>query len=631
MLDALRRGAGNWLSKILLVLLIFAFAIWGIADVFRGYSASAVAKVGKKEISIEEFQQAYQTEIDLVSRQVGRRLTAEQARMFGLDQQTLSRLIGTAALDTQVKELGLAIPAMTIAADIRTNPAFQDVGGKFSKAAFDGYLRQLGMSEARYITVRKAEDARDLVTEAITAPAAVSKAMIDLVHRYRDEKRVVEFTTIDPAKVVKVPSPDEAALRKYYDENKRQFVQPEQRKLALLLLTRDEVKAKLAISDDEIKRAYEDNTERFNVPESRRIYQVSFPNKAAAEKAAEELSKAANFVDAAKALGFKESDIDLGIVQKASMIDKKIAEAAFALKKGEVSKPVEGQFTTVILKIEDVTPGKTRTLDDVKVQVKDELSERRATSEMTSIHDKIEDERSAGKSLKEAAEKFGVNFREIAAIDRAGRGPDEKPALEHPDAARIVNAGFTNAPGNYNDAVDLSDGGYAWIDVLAVTPEKELEFDAVKEKVKAAYIEAETRRELTNVAARFVERLTKGEAMDVVAKEFEGKVEKTAGILRQASVPGLTEQALQLAFTLPKNGATSSPAADGKSRVLFRVVEIVPAADATKEQAEALKATMVRQMQSDAITAYVGGLQTRYGVSVNEAALRQALGQGSQQ
>ena len=39
------------------------------------------------------------------------------------------------------------------------------------------------------------------------------------------------------------------------------------------------------------------------------------------------LAKAANFVEAAKALGFKETDIDLGVVQKSAMIDKKIAEA----------------------------------------------------------------------------------------------------------------------------------------------------------------------------------------------------------------------------------------------------------------------------------------------------------------
>ena len=37
MLDAMRRGAVNWLAKVLLGLLIVAFALWGVADVFRNY------------------------------------------------------------------------------------------------------------------------------------------------------------------------------------------------------------------------------------------------------------------------------------------------------------------------------------------------------------------------------------------------------------------------------------------------------------------------------------------------------------------------------------------------------------------------------------------------------------------
>ena len=36
-------------------------------------------------------------------------------------------------------------------------------------------------------------------------------------------------------------------------------------------------------------------------------------------------------------------------------------------------------------------------------------------------------------------------------------------------------------------------------------------------------------------------------------------------------------------------------------------------------------------MQNDVLAEYVAGLQARYGVSVNEAALKQALGAGGEQ
>jgi len=59
MLDAMRRGALNWLSKILLALLVVAFAVWGVADVFRGYGRGTLARIGNTEISVDEYRQAY--------------------------------------------------------------------------------------------------------------------------------------------------------------------------------------------------------------------------------------------------------------------------------------------------------------------------------------------------------------------------------------------------------------------------------------------------------------------------------------------------------------------------------------------------------------------------------------------
>ena len=136
---------------------------------------------------------------------------------------------------------------------------------------------------------------------------------------------------------------------------------PELRKINVLLLTRADVKARLPVSEEEIKAAYEQDKEKFNIPEKRRVLQLSFPDKAAAEKAYAELAKATNFVEAAAKLGFKESDIDLGLLTRKDMIDPKIADAAFALKKDELSKPVEGQFAIVLVRVGEIVPGKQRT------------------------------------------------------------------------------------------------------------------------------------------------------------------------------------------------------------------------------------------------------------------------------
>src|SRR5262245_61299258 len=55
MLRGIRTASSGWLGKTIMAtvmgVLIFSFAIWGVADVFKGFGQSTVASVGKSEIS----------------------------------------------------------------------------------------------------------------------------------------------------------------------------------------------------------------------------------------------------------------------------------------------------------------------------------------------------------------------------------------------------------------------------------------------------------------------------------------------------------------------------------------------------------------------------------------------------
>ena len=627
MLDTLRRGATSKIAAIILFLpLIVAFAFWGIGPEWSSNRSTYLAKVGDQRIYPEEFQRAYQNELEQISRQAGRRITADQARYFGLDQRVLARLAGTAALDHEVRGLGLTLSSKSIAEDVRTDPNFAELNGKFSKERFDNILRQNNLSEAGYFAIRKRDDVREQLTDSLLAGIDPPKAYIDVLHKYREETRVIEHVALDPAKVVKLAEPDDAKLKEFYEANKKQFVAPETRKIGLLALTRETVKAKIAVTDDDIKDTFEKAKERFNIPEKRHVLQMVFPDKAAADKAVPELQKAKNFVEAAVKLGAKETDLDLGTLTKKQMIDSKIADAAFALKKDEVSGALEGTFTTVVVKVTEIVPGKQKTLVEVTPEVKDLLQTQRASSEMQSIVTQIEDERSAGKALSEAGQKAGLEYKEIVSIDRAGKGPDGKPAITLQDAPQLAAAAFAGTVGIDADPVDLSDGGSAWVSVLAITPEKERPFDEVRVDVKTAWAEAETRKELGTVAAKFVERAIKGEVFAALAAEAGMKPENTGAINRATSPPGLTASAVQQAFTLPLNAASSALAADGKNRVLFKVTTINLPEAPSKEQADKLKGELTRTMQSDTLNTFVSGLQQRAGLNVNNAMLQQVLG-----
>src|SRR5262249_41373652 len=171
-----------------------------------------------------------------------------------------------------------------------------------------------------------------------------------------------------------------------------------------------------------------------------------------------------------------------------------------------------------------------------------------------------------------------------------------------------------------------ADGGFAWVDVLSVTPEKQRPFLDVQAEAKNGVMEEERRKEITALAGKLTERVKKGETMEAIAKEVGGKVERTQPLTRTATPPGLSQNAIQQAFALPKGGATSSPTQDGKARTILRVADVVAAPPPTAEQAERLRSELSRELQSDVLAEYLSGLQTRYGLSVNNEAIKQALG-----
>src|SRR6476469_5667214 len=94
MMEGLRKAGQSWLGRIVVTImygfLILSFAIWGIGDMLRQTGRQVVAKVGSTEISAVAFRDAYQTELQSLSRRARRPITNEEARAYGLDRQVLN-------------------------------------------------------------------------------------------------------------------------------------------------------------------------------------------------------------------------------------------------------------------------------------------------------------------------------------------------------------------------------------------------------------------------------------------------------------------------------------------------------------------------------------------------------------
>ena len=147
-----------------------------------------------------------------------------------------------------------------------------------------------------------------------------------------------------PAQAGDIPQPTPEELGKYFEERKVVFRAPEYRKVTLLSMTPADLAKPDAVSRrrrQELLRPAQSELRHARTPRTAPD-RVSEAEDAAAAR--ERIAKGASFDDIAKERGLKASDTDLGMVAKADIIDPAVADAAFALKPGEVSAPVKGQF-----------------------------------------------------------------------------------------------------------------------------------------------------------------------------------------------------------------------------------------------------------------------------------------------
>ncbi len=182
-------------------------------------------------------------------------------------------------------------------------------------------------------------------------------------------------------------------------------------------------------------------TPRYITPERRHIQQMVFPNAEDARAAAERIAKGTSFAEVAKERGLTDKDIDLGTLAKSAVIDRAVADAAFALKEGEVSAPVQGRFGTALVQVLKIEPESVRPLEDVSAELKRELALERAKADILKLYDKIEDARIDGKTLTELAEDSQA-FAAHGGGHRPVRPRAIGPADRRPRSAAAVAGGI---------------------------------------------------------------------------------------------------------------------------------------------------------------------------------------------
>jgi peptidyl-prolyl cis-trans isomerase D len=630
MLRGLRKASSNWLGKIVMAtvmgVLIISFGVWGIADIFRGFGQSTLAKVGRTEISTEQFRLLYTEKLQQIGRQFGRPLTPDQARAFGFDRQVLNQTIADAALDEEARRLGLGQSDAETMRMIYGDPNFQGTAGKFDPARFQATIRQFGYTEQRYLAEQRRLSLRRQIGATIAAGLEPPKPMIDVLSRFQNEQRSIEYVKLDAAQAGAIDPPSPETLAGYFDDHKTQFRAPEYRKISFVLVTPEEIGKWSDVSDDDAKKLFELRRDKLGTPEQRQLWQIVFPNAEEAQAARSRIASGTSFDDLAKERGMTPADADLGMIAKSAIIDPAVADAAFSLPSGDVSQPVQGRFGVVLVKVGKIEPGVEPDYASAASGLKQEIAVERARKSVADLRDKMEDERGGGASVIEAAQKLGLAAVTVDAVDRSGRLPGGLLATNIPRGLEVVSQAFGSDVGVDNDPIPFK-GGYVWYDVLGITPSRERSLDDVKDQVEAKWRDEQISSRLRTRATEIIQKLDQGGKLADEAATAGLKVETAAAFRRDDAPTGLPSGAVSAAFRTAKDGVGQAPGVGANEWIVFRVTDVtVPPVDLASDGIKKLKDTLSRGLTDEQTAQYVMKLESNIGTTINEAAFAQVTG-----
>ncbi|OCP24173.1 MULTISPECIES: peptidylprolyl isomerase [unclassified Ensifer] len=629
MLEFLRKAAQTWVVKGLLVILVLSFMVWGASTSMIANQSDAVVVVGDVKVKAPDFRLAYERQLALVSRQLGTRLTPQQAKAFGIEQQVYSQLVAGAALDQLAGDMNLGLSEDRLAKLIAEDPAFHSVNGQFDRLTFSSVLRNAGLREQDYINNRSQVAVRSQIVDALSDGYVAPKVLSDAIASYRHEKRSIDYVLLSNANIDPVKAPGDDVLAPWYDGRKANYRAPEYRKITYLKLAPEDIADATAVIDADVRADYDKRKDNFRTEGARTIEQLAFPSREAADAAAAKLAAGTSFDDLVKAEGKTPADVLLGDFTSASVPDAKIGEAAFAIAaNGGTSPVIDGAFGPVILRATNIRLETVRSFDEVKEELRKDIALANAQNEIIGLHDKIEDERAAGAPLKDVAEQLKLKVTTVDGIDATGKDMNGDEVAGLPEPAALLQEAFKAEVGGETLPVNIGRDGYIWFDLDEVVPARDRTLDEARDEVAADWTAEQQRTALAAKATELKQRIEKGATLADIAAELGLAVEAKTGLTRSTSDAALSPAAVAAAFSGPDGLVANAAGIGGDGQILLRVtaIENNGPTDALEDDSRQIQA-VARASGDDILDQMVSTLQSAYGVSINQTLAETALAQ----
>ncbi len=630
MLQQMRKGAGSWVAKGLMILLVASFGLWGVESFIRGnYREPPIAEVGDVKVTRVEYANAVRQDIQRLQQQVGGSFDLEQAKRLGLTETSLNQLVERALFDQEAERLGLRIPLSAIQQEIVNAPVFRNSTGQYDRLAVENFMRSNNLTEGQLISMLRRDMLRAQLVNALTAgvdpaPAAV----VDALYRYRQERRVADFVVLKDADAPLPADPDDATLAKFHKDNEARFSSPERRDLTWAILSPADFAKNEQVTEEEIKDEYDSRAASYTKPELRTVEQAVYRTEAEAKAAKAMADAGTDFAAVAeKTLKLKASDLSLGKVGK-QQLPAAIATPVFQLNQGQVSDPIMSPLGWHLVRVTAIEPSSSRTLAEASAEIKGYLALRHAADRLVTMAQKIEDRLAGGSSVEEALEGLDLKINR-ATVDTQGRDPKGNQ-VDLPKLQRFFQAAFTTPQGN-DPRVEESgagDGSFFIVKVEKILPPALRPLDEIKAEVVAAWKSDQRAKVIEQRANEMAEKLRAGGDFTALASAAKAKVEVSLPFTRanQNDEPRLPGRLVSELFEGSAGTAAAARSAQNDGYVAARLVRVEPASPTVDARLrDTITQSLAGGMAEDIMATYKERMERRFPVTINRTAADAAL------
>ncbi|MBE1284657.1 MAG: peptidylprolyl isomerase [Rhodobacteraceae bacterium] len=492
------KSISNTFVWILMGLLIIGLAGFGAVN-FTG-SVTTVAQVGNESVRVQDYARELQREQQAYLAQTGQSLPMAQMRELGMDQVVLGRLIGLAAIDNEVGELGLSVGDATVQQELLAIQAFQNLQGEFDRDTYSFQLQQVGLTEAEFEADLRAESARTLVQGAIMAGTKMPATMTDTMIDYVGARRSFTWTQVTPADIVLTQEiPSDAELRAFYDENQDRFMLPETKQITYARVTPDMLVDQVDLDETALRNLYDERLDQYQTPERRLVERLVFADEDAANSAKAQIEVGGtNFELLVQERGLDLSDVDLGDVTIGDL--GAAGSDIFAAQVGDIVGPLPTDLGAALFRVNGRLEARVTTFEQAREELREELAAERARRIIEAQAESIDDLLAGGATLEELDQETDL------ALGKIDWTADSTDGIAAYDAFR--NAAQAVTESDFPAVEFLEDGGLFALRLDAVLPPRPEPFEDAQPAVLAAVqaerlsnaLQAEADRILTELA-----------------------------------------------------------------------------------------------------------------------------------